>query len=96
VLQVVGFGVGVVDAQVGVGVGFGVGGEFAVGVGESEVDDLDVLLAVEQHVFGLEVAVDDAEAVQVVDAVDDLVEEAAGLAFGQPRWAGEYFFCSAM
>lgn len=72
------------------------GGKVAVGVREPEVDDLDVLFAVEEHVLGLEVTVDDAEAVQVVDAVDDLVEEAAGLALSEPRWAGGYFFCSAM
>ena len=34
---------------------------------------------VKKEVFGLEVSVDDAELVEVLDAADDLLEELAGL-----------------
>ena len=38
---------------------------------EAEVDKLDISGAVEQQVLGLEVAVDDAAAVEVVEGLDD-------------------------
>jgi len=48
-------------------------------VGESEVYDFDVVAVVEEEVLGLEVAVDDAVLVDVVDACDDLLHEGDGL-----------------
>ena len=49
-------------------------------VAEAKVDDFDRRVLVEQQVLGLEIAVDDALVVAVVDAVDDHVEEARCLA----------------
>jgi hypothetical protein len=55
-----------------------------VEVAQAEVDDLDVLVLVQQQVLGLEVSVDDAELVDVLDAGDDLLEELAGFLFFEP------------
>lgn len=54
---------------------------FLVHVGQTEVDDLDVVLVVKQQVFGLEVAVADAYLVDVLYAGDDLLREPTGLLF---------------
>ena len=43
------------------------------------VVDLDVLLVVRKEIFWLEVAMDDAEFVELLDARDDLVQELGGL-----------------
>ena len=61
-------------------------GNLGVGIRKTEVNDLDVLLGIQEHVFGLEIAVNDAESVEIVDPIDDLVEEAAGLLLGQSGW----------
>ncbi|PLN78809.1 hypothetical protein BDW42DRAFT_174170 [Aspergillus taichungensis] len=55
--------------------------EVAVGhdVAEAEIGDLDVFLAVDEEVLGLEVAVDDLVAMAVLHGADDLLEELAGL-----------------
>ena len=47
--------------------------------GHAKVGDLDVALAVEEQVLGLEVTVADVEAVAVVDSRDDLLEVVQGL-----------------
>ncbi len=52
-------------------------------VGEAEVDELDVEVLVEEQVLYFEVAVQDADAVQVVDGRDDLADELAGADLGQ-------------
>lgn len=49
---------------------------------EAEVGDLDVEVVVEENVLGLEVAVDDLEAVGVLDAGDELLEETPRLRLG--------------
>ena len=49
-----------------------------VRLAEAEVDELDVSLLVEHDVLGLEVAVDDVEAVQVLQGQDDLLQVELG------------------
>lgn len=49
--------------------------------GETEVNYLDLEAVIEQDVFGLQVAVNDAEHVHVFDCVHELEEEAASFAF---------------
>lgn len=49
--------------------------------GEAEVNYLDLEAVIEQDVFGLQVPVNDAEHVQVLDCVHELEEEAASFAF---------------
>lgn len=44
------------------------------GAGESEVCKLDVLAAIDEDVFALEVSVDDVQGVQVVDGLQELAE----------------------
>lgn len=55
-------------------------------LGEAEVGEADVSLAVQQDVLGLEVAVDDFFGVEVLDGADDLggVEEARAVAEASP------------
>lgn len=55
-----------------------------VGVGEAEVDQLEGAVEINEQILGLEVPVDDAELVQVLDAGDELPEELAGLMLLQP------------
>ena len=55
-----------------------------VGVAESEVDDLDVLAAIKEQVFGLQVSMCDPQPVDVLDARDQLLKISTGLAFRQP------------
>lgn len=50
-----------------------------VGVAEAEVDQTNVFLVVEQQVFWFEVAVHDAEFMEVLHAADDLLKKLAGL-----------------
>ena len=64
---------------------------FAVGVAESEVDEADGAIVVDEEVLWLEVSVDDVEFVDVLDAGDDLLEDAAGLLLGYSAWEGLYF-----
>ena len=61
-------------------------GNLRVGIRKAKINDLDILLVIQEHVFGLEIAMDDAESMEIVDPIDDLVEEAAGLLFGQSGW----------
>lgn len=75
---------------------FLLGWHLLVGVGKSKIHNFDVLFRIEQHVLRLEIAVHNAQPVQIVDSIDDLMEEAASLALSQSRWVGGYFFCSAM
>jgi hypothetical protein len=49
--------------------------------GHTEIGDLDVLVLVEQHVFGLQVSVADVESVAVVDGVNDLLEVMQSLGY---------------
>ena len=49
-----------------------------VGVAEAEIDQSNILLMVEEQVLRLEVPVNDAQLVEVLDAADDLLEEFAG------------------
>ena len=57
---------------------------FRVCVAQAKINYLDVLIGVKKHVFGLEVSVDDLQLVQVVDAIDNLVEKPACFSLGQP------------
>ena len=50
-----------------------------VSVAEAKIDEADVFLVVKQQVLRLEVPVDYAKLVEVLDATDDLLEELAGL-----------------
>ena len=56
---------------------------FVVGVRQTEVNDFDVVLVVEQQVLWLQVAVTDAHLVDVLDARDDLLHKPARLLFLQ-------------
>ena len=58
-------------------------GNLRVCIRKAKINNLDVLLVIQKHVFRLKIAMDDAESVEIVDPIDDLVEEAAGLLFGQ-------------
>jgi hypothetical protein len=49
-----------------------------VGVTETEINDLDVVLIVQQQIFWLQVAVANARLVNVLDARNDLLEKFAG------------------
>lgn len=48
-------------------------------IGEAEVDDLDDFVAIDEYVFGFEVAVGDKVGVCVGHSADDLFEEEAGV-----------------
>lgn len=52
-----------------------------VRVAQPEVDYFDVVLLVEQEILGFEVAVHDADAVDLLDALEDLLQEFAGFFF---------------
>ena len=56
---------------------------FDVLLREPEVGDLDVPIGVEEKVFGLEVAVDDAFAVQIVEAHRDFGSVETSAVFGE-------------
>lgn len=64
---------------------------FTVGVAESKVDQADSAIVVDEEVLGLEVTVDDVEFVDVLDAGNDLLEDAAGLLLGYSSWERLYF-----
>ncbi len=55
---------------------------FAVGVAESEVDQSDGLVVVDQQILWFEVSVDDVEFVDVLYSSDDLLEDGASFALG--------------
>ena len=55
---------------------------FAVGVAESEVDQSDGLVVVDQQILRFEVSVDDVEFVDVLYSSDDLLEDGASFALG--------------
>lgn len=50
---------------------------------ESEIDQLQILVPVQQDVLGLDIAVHDVHRVQVVEGLGDCLEELLGLGFGQ-------------
>jgi hypothetical protein len=50
-------------------------------VAESEIDDEDAFIGREQEILWLEVTVDDAQRMDVLDAIDYLLEELARLEF---------------
>ena len=57
--------------------------------GDSEIHDPDVPLAVDHDVLGLEVAVDDADPVGLVQALGDLAADGDGLGLGQVARAAD-------
>ena len=50
-----------------------------VGVGEAEINDLDVFLMIEKQILGLEISMNNTQLMKVLDASDYLMEEAASL-----------------
>ena len=54
-----------------------------VGIAEPKINQLQIVLVVEQQILGLEVSVNDAQLVQVLDRALDLLEELARLLLGQ-------------
>ena len=56
---------------------------FLVQITQAEVNQLDVVVVVEQKIFGLQVAVHDPQLVDVLDAREDLRVHLAGLFLGQ-------------
>lgn len=55
----------------------------------TKVGDLDVLVAVEEQVFRLEVTVSDVETMAVIDGVDNLLEVVDGLGNGETTAGNE-------
>lgn len=53
-----------------------------VSIAQAEIDQPDSPVVVDQQVLGLEVPVDDVELVDVLDSTDYLLENRAGLGFG--------------
>lgn len=56
-----------------------------VGVAEAEIDDLDLPIVVNEDIFRLQIAMGNANSVEIVDSVDNLLENFASLILGQPR-----------
>lgn len=54
-----------------------------VGIAEPKINQLQIVLVVEQQILGLEISVNDAQLVQVLDRTLDLLEELARLLLGQ-------------
>lgn len=54
-----------------------------VGIAEPKINQLQIVLVVEQQILGLEISVNDAQLVQVLDRALDLLEELACLLLGQ-------------
>lgn len=54
-----------------------------VGIAEPKINQLQIVLVVEQQILGLEVSVNDAQLVQVLDRALDLLEELARLLLSQ-------------
>ena len=55
-----------------------------VGIGETEVDDFDVVVVVHEQVLGLQITMANAQFVQVLDARDKLEQELGGLLLSNP------------
>src|SRR3712207_3342697 len=60
----------------------------ALPLGDAEVEELDLPVGADLDVVRLDVAVDDAVAVDVVDGLADLLEDVGGLGGRQGRAAG--------
>lgn len=54
-----------------------------VGIAEPKINQLQIVLVVEQQILGLEISVNDAQLVQVLDRALDLLEELARFLLGQ-------------
>lgn len=54
-----------------------------VGIAEPKINQLQIVLVVEQQILGLEITVNDAQLVQVLDRALDLLEELARFLLGQ-------------
>ena len=61
-----------------------------VDIAQPEVNELDVAEVVDEDVRGLDVAVRAADAVEVADGGDELLEELAGLGFVEAGVSGAY------
>lgn len=54
-----------------------------VGIAEPKINQLQIVLVVEQQILRLEISVNDAQLVQVLDRALDLLEELARFLLGQ-------------
>ena len=52
-----------------------------VGVGESEIDDFDIFILIEEKVFGFEISVGDSECMEIFDSGDNLLDVFAAFFF---------------
>jgi hypothetical protein len=50
-----------------------------VGVRETKVNNFDVVVGIEEHVLGFEVAVDDVELVDIINTIYDLMKKSTSL-----------------
>ena len=50
-----------------------------VGITQSKVDDLDVLVVIKEKIFGFEISVYNIKLVEIFNTSDDLMEELEGL-----------------
>jgi hypothetical protein len=55
-----------------------------IGVGEPKIYNFQCAVKVDEEVFGFEIAMDDTELMQVLDASEELPEELTGLCFLEP------------
>lgn len=67
-----------------------------IGVRQPKIYNFDVFISIQQHIFRLEIAMDNAQTMQIVYSIDDLMEEFTSLALVQSAQRNEYFFWSAM
>lgn len=59
---------------------------FPVSITQAKVHQANGTVIVDQQVFRFEVTMDDVELVDVLNASYDLLEDCAGLVFGDPEW----------
>lgn len=55
------------------------GGNLSICVAETKINDFDVVIGVQKHVLRLQVSMYDAQTMKIVDPIDDLMKESAGL-----------------
>lgn len=63
---------------------YALGWQFWVGIRQPKVHDLDILLIVKQHVLWLEISMHDAQPMQIIHSIDNLMKEATWFLLSQP------------